>query len=178
MKQFFEQLVASENGRFSVKENKYMGGIEPGSYTFSDTYTAVFEHRGIIIELINELGHQNLGKIRCSLPKQAEKKVFSMETKGQFYQLMHRRELPILINTEFPPLYNRIEVSNPFHHLCERAKADRFEPEIKGFNKNDEYIIECVYHLAFNNKELVLIPLIQFFKTLIDFFLDNRFNYS
>lgn len=178
MKQHFEQLTTLENGRFSVKENKHMGGIHPGSYTFSDVYTAFFEYRGIVIELMNELGHQNIGTIRCTLPKQSENKVFSMETKGQFYQLIRRRERPILINADFPPLHNHIEISTPFHHLCERAKADRFEPEIKGFNKDQQYLIECVYHLAFNNKELVLIPFIQLFKSLIDFFLDDRFNYS
>ena len=166
----FEEVATQENAVFKQVDNKHNG--DRGSIIHTSTYTLKCEYRNVIIDFKNELEHQSIGVISCQLEEQPNNFEFTINTRNSFFQLLRRRQNTLKFESENSQLKKFIELNNSYAELNKRAKNDRFEPLLTGKNVNGKYVISCRYHLVFNNKELVISPLIKFFKALIDFFND------
>lgn len=171
----FEKIAAQENAVFNKVENKYHG--ENGSFIHTNTYTLECNYRDVRIGLKNEFGHQNIGTLFCQLEAQHNNFEFDIYTQRTLFQFFNRNKSALKFAEINPQLKSFIELSEAFNTLNSRAKQDRFEPKITGKNSNGKYQISSSYHLVFNNNELVISPLIRFFKALIDFFLDEGIGY-
>jgi len=167
----FEKVAAAENAVFNQIDKKYLG--EGGSYIHTSMYTLECNYRNVQIEMKNELGHQNMGMACCQFETKSKEFSFRIDTRSSLFQLFNRDKSALKISSENAFLQNAIEENKAFKALNRRAREDCFEPQIIAQNTNEKCKILCNYHLVFNNKELVVSPLIKLFKALVDIFLDG-----
>ncbi len=164
----FTNLASKQKGDFEKVDGKNL--IGDGSFLHNTKYLTSFTYKGQKIIVENELGHQNLGYAECLIPLQLENFGFEIITKSIINQLFNRKKMPLVVSCNNLRLKDYLEKSNAFSDLCHHAKKERFEPTITGQNNGDHYRILCEYSTMFNNKELVLEPISNFLKTVIDFF--------
>lgn len=168
----FEELAKLENGEFTQENNRFRA--HDGELIFSSTYALSFQYREVEFAVRNEVGHQDIGNISCKLALQAERMEFEIESTSGLTLLFNRRAEALKIQNKYPPFCNFVELNRAYVYLRDYAKESRFSPTIVGKNSNGSFNIDCEYSLYFKQKDLVLVKLIDFLKSLIDFLKDHR----
>ena len=165
----FSSLASKQNGNFQKKDGKYH--IGDGSFLHNTNYSTSFNYKNSEVIVKNELGHQNLGFAECIISLQPNNSEFEITTRSIISQIFNRKKTPLIVSCNDLRLKDYIEKSEAFLNLCLHAKKEKFEPTITGKNNtNNNFTILCEYSVLFRNKELVLEPISEFLKSIVDFF--------
>ena len=166
MEEIFKLISIEENGEFILDGRKYSVGA--GARITVSTYELTIPYKNYSISIRNELGNGNLGKIKAEL-RGFSIPIFEITSRSHFWRLFNRKSNLLKINCEntfFSKILQKILLDTGLEKI---SQDNLFEPRIYNFNTNGVMNLVCDYHLEFEDKEGVLRPLIQFYKSLIDY---------
>jgi hypothetical protein len=166
-----KEVAERVKGDFSHVEDKLNG--PSGTRIHYSIYTIKCEYKSQQIIIENQFGYQDLGTFTCALPLVAHMDEFRIETMSARRQLFNPKKLAIKINASDPGFEKHIRSLDSFNELSQRATRQQFEPLVKGYLKDDVFILWCGYHLIFKHQEKVIEPLLRFFYDLIDYYLSE-----
>ncbi len=175
MIEVFQEISREENCELKVKHGSSFSKIISFS-PFTDEYkgrkikflSLRINYRNQIIDVLNEIGDIKLGKINCTLTKKLKLPEFKIGNRNRFLNLINRNVNLLKINCDNKDFENYIQNSLIELGLEEIAEDSQFEPTINGKQK-ENYEVTTIYSLSFDRKKDVIKPLINFYKSLIDF---------
>lgn len=162
----FRRIAEKENGDYKLTEEVYPG--ELGARIKVSTHQLRIEYKGHEIYIENEFGNTNLGKVHCSFSRRARIPEFEIFTRTQFWKLFNRKA--DIIEIKCPDQdFTAFAKKHLFDcKLEEIAQKSLFQPQIKGILHENGTNVNLNYHLAFDDKEKALEPIICFFKSLVN----------
>jgi hypothetical protein len=169
MRELFNKIHKIEGGVLDITRDSQFSGREVGVREDQEKYHLVFNYNGITININCGLGLQSVARITCVLPKSNELNNFEISTKSHLSLLFSSNKNRFKIETQNNILSKMIANNLSYKELQSISKQTKFQPLIMGTTKNKTYTITTEYHLIFDERNETFIPLIQFFKDLIDY---------
>jgi len=102
------------------------------------------------------------------LPISIKQTDFSIRTRSNFFKLFNNKEKSFIITCKNARLNKVISTNSSLQNLAYFTSKTQFELMVYAKIKNNKYKINTEYNLIFENREKVVIFLIQFYKDLID----------
>jgi len=164
MKKFFLELSKIENGEYKYKEQIISTGM--GSRSPYDVHILKINYKDQQIIIKNEIGTANIGSVLCELPISIKQTEFSIRTRSHFFKLFSKDENAFIIKCLNDNLKNYFHTN--LNALEKYTLETQFELSINGALNNSRFEIITEYNLIFENREKVLIALIQLYKDLIN----------
>lgn len=159
-----------EGGVLDITRGSQLSGRGFGAREDQEEYHLAFNYNGITISVNCGLGLQSVARITCVLPKSNELNNFEISTRSHLSLLFSSNKNRLKIETQNNILSKMIENNLSYKELESISKRTKFQPLIMGTTKNQTYTIITEYHLIFDERNETFIPLIQFYKDLIDYF--------
>lgn len=94
--------------------------------------------------------------------------MFQIERRNHFDLLFRRKKNPWKIKCTDDLLLHKLQTILRTSGIDDLADQEAFEPTITGEVIDGSYSIHAIYSIAFNRKEESIMPMINFFKQLID----------
>jgi len=170
----FREVSKQVNGKYQIKDSKYSVGITSGSVMPVTIHLLRVEYKMNIIDVSYEFGNANVAQILLSTPLNSRLKDVTLNTKSHLGRLFSRNKHPWHIKCKDQTLKDVIERSLDHTGLKHIANNSAFEPEIIGKIDGGRYLLETRFYLGFDNKEESLLPLINFYKFIVDFATTGR----
>lgn len=166
MNEVFEEIAKQENCEFKTHAEKY--AIPNGTRFFVYHYFLKIEYKNHFINITNELGNHNMGKMEMALMPTENIAECSITSRSPFARLFNKK-LNMLKVECVDPVFNKYLQDLLFSTNLENlARENRFEPRISfSLNQNNDMLLTTDYHLEFNNKKDVLLSLIKFYKAIV-----------
>ncbi|MFA7445943.1 MAG: hypothetical protein WCY89_08350 [Flavobacteriaceae bacterium] len=154
-----------ENSKFSYSDYKV---DSPGfSKIAASIYNLHVNYKEHIIYVKNELGHQNLGRVEVQLDKRLPE--FKISNTNHFVNLFLRKKNILKVTCKNHSFKKFLEQKLIELNLEKIAKESLFEPEIYNVFERNAMKIITTYHLQFDNKTAPIQPLVNLYKSLIDY---------
>ena len=166
MNDFFLELSKKEGGKYHFKNDNVASGI--GSRSPYKVHSLIINYNNHSIKIKNEIGLRNVGSISCKLPIRNNQTEFSIRTRNHFFKLFKKDKKSFIIKCENESFKKSISDNISLHNLEKYTFNTQFELAVYGKADNSEYEIKTEYNLIFENRENVLLALIQFYKDLIN----------
>ena len=154
-----------ENAIFSFNDFK-VGGVGGSRMTISE-YHIEIPYKNMIINVSNELGNHNLGKVDVTLSN-CNFHSFEITSRNHFMSLFSRKKEMLKISCTNNTFKNTLQNTAIASGLEKIAKQNAFEPHIASNYTNGKWNVSTKYHLEFEDKIGALKALIDFHKLLID----------
>lgn len=167
MHDLFTNIAKEENCEVYIGDEKF-GDKLSGTFLVESTFQLKINYKGKNILIQHTLGAHGMAEITVELPKQSNGMKFTITTKSHFSTLFSRNKDRVKITCKDSSLVKFFEENDSIKSIKEICKEAEFEPYITGSNENDSFKIRTDYHLLFEQRNLVLRPLINFYKALID----------
>jgi len=162
---FFLELSKKESGKYYFKDDTVASGI--GSRSPYKVYNLNIDYKNHKIQIKNEIGLRNVGSISCKLPVSSKQKEFSIRTRNHFFKLFRKDKKSFIIKCKNEHFKKSISDNLSLCNLEKYTFNTQFELTVYGKGDYNGYEIKTEYNLIFENRENVLIALIQFYKDLI-----------
>ena len=162
----FLELSKSLNGNYSNRTTIYRG--HQSSSLPVTIHTFHFTYKEILITFIYDLGNSYIAEISCKLIPKRLTPDFEVEKEGHFIMLFRRNKNPWSIQSSNEMFANKIKMIIESSGIEQLANDVAFEPSISGKFIEKEYRIFTRYYLGFDKYEDSILPLIDFYKKLID----------
>ena len=169
IKSKFIEISNLLNCKYEVKDFIVEGSL--GSKLPITIHNLQVAHKGIFINIKYEFGNSNVGEIKIKIRTENKLTEFEVGTTDNFLRLITFEKRIWKIKCKNINIENHLIKSLKSFGLTQMAQETTFEPQIIGKNENDSYIIYTKFYLGFNNKENSLLPMIEFHKNLIDFYI-------
>ena len=126
-------------------------------------------YKGQLIQIMFDLCEFDVAEASTVLFPETETFEFEIEPRGQLARLLFKRKCGWTIKCIDEEMRIGIENQIISSKLDQLIDQTRFEPFITGKFEKFGYKIHTKYSLAFNNKEESVLPMINFYKGMIDF---------
>lgn len=169
MEKQYQKLAESfERSTFDFMDKKVVGNTNHvNSIIHISVYNLNIEYKNTNIEIRNELGNHNLGKINCILPSN-KIPPFKITTNNHFYNLFFKKKTLFKVRCENENFKSNLEQFLVNSGMNEIAKESSFQPTIQLIYKDKQAFLQTDYHLEFDDKIGALHALIYFYQNLID----------
>ncbi len=127
------------------------------------------EYKSTIIDVQFELGNTNVAQFVCLMHSKRELHPLTLTTKSHLIRLFSINKYPWVIKCDDKSTKALVENSLEQFGLNALGKKYAFEPDIDIQKSGQKYIVKTKYYLGFDNKEDSLLPMVLFYKGLIDF---------
>ena len=164
---YFEEARKELRGKYWTEPSDHSAEMR-GEAIFQE-HILTFLHNKFEVRLSMDFGLRERGTVFCQLPIRPDYFFFSIQSNSPWQQLLLRKK-PLEIECENPSVIEKIEESQEFVTLSQMAKKVKFEPEFNGNNRAHGFEIHCSFHLKFDEQGEVIIPIVNFYKRLIDIF--------
>lgn len=168
----FREVSKKVNGQYQIKDSKYSVGT--GSVIPVTIHLLRVEYKMNVIDVSYEFGNSNVAQILLSIPLNSRLKDVKLSTKSHLGRLFSRNKHPWRITCKDQKLKEVLERSLDHAGLKHIADNSAFEPELVGKTDGGCYLLETRFYLGFDNKEESLLPVINFYKSIIDFAATGR----
>jgi len=125
-------------------------------------------YKGHTIIAKYEFGNHNVGEIFTTIKKANKKYFFKLKKNSHFKLLFSKNKFSLKVIIESNQNQRRIEGILSESGLEQIAKETSFNPEIKFITKGLETEVKTHFYLGFKNKEKSILPVINFYKDLIN----------
>jgi len=147
-KEFFKQLAEKENGKFYFKDENIAFGN--GTRSPNITYAVEFGFKGNHFLIYNRTGTAYVANIICKLSKLIQPIEFKINNISHFHNLFVRRKSRLRVIADNQNIKHFLLQNENFKSLQKIADLKKFSPFI--FCRLDnEWIINCEYHLEFDD---------------------------
>ncbi len=170
MRELFKKIQLEEDAFLDITREKVSNGRVIGGRAEQEYYSLKFKYNECPIIMDCMLGQQSVARITCLLPKNNDLHNFSIATRSHIAVLFWAYKNRFTLETEDSMLSKFIKHNAAYKELNALSKRTKFQPAITGINKGDSYILLTEYHLFFPQRNESFMPLIQFYKDLIDYF--------
>jgi hypothetical protein len=166
MNNFFEKIAEKESGEYYFNNEIVSSGI--GSRTPYNIHLLDIVFKNQKIQIKNEIGLGNIGSVSCKLPLNSGLYDFSIRTRSHFFKLFVKDKKSFIIKCNNEKFKKTISENLSIKKLQGYTLNTQFELMIYcKINENSHEII-TEYNIIYENRENVLIELIQFYKYLIN----------
>lgn len=177
MTALFQELAQKENGAYRIRyETNYspkwygVGMYENGKRISS--IILIIAHRGRIIKLKYALADHNFATIQCYLDSGLPE--LEIKSSSHYSRIFNKKKNILKVHCSNTKFKAYIEESLIQLGIEQIARNNLFEPCVVGKNITGEYSLITTYHLAFEEKQKELEPIINFYKRIIDFSLQHK----
>lgn len=122
---------------------------------------------GTSIDLRYDLGNHNTAEVSASIETKSKIPEIEILTRSHFSRLFSLKKNAWKIKCSSERLKLNFIQMLKNSGLTKIANTEGFEPEIKAQFKDEKYSIHTQYYLGFNGKENSIVPMIEFYKSLI-----------
>jgi len=129
------------------------------------------EYKNQLIIVTNEIGDAQVGKFRCKIDLNSAIPNFSLTTRSHYLRLLNPGLSTIKISCKDSEFKEYISQKLSQHNIESIARSSQFFPKMNAV-QNDRYEISLDYSLIFNQKKEVVKPIIEFYKSLIDYIVE------
>jgi len=167
MHDLFTNIAEEENCELYIGDEKF-GDKLRGTFIVESTYQLKINDKNKNILIQHTLGAHEMAEITVELPKQSDSMKFTIATKSHISTLFSRNKDRVKItckNLSSAKFFEENDSMKLIRAICIEAE---FEPYITGSNENGSFKIRTDYHLLFEQRNLVLRPLINLCKALIN----------
>lgn len=166
MKDFFSQIANKENGKLLIIDEpvKQYNGAHYYKYCFELS----IPYQDTTIKIDNSLSPNPFGIYRAELNLKNQCFKFELDTKSQFRTYLSLNKTRIKLKCKNGNLKDFLKSDKSIKRIEEIIETTQFEPLITGRYENDKYIITSEYHMLMTDKTMVIEPMIEFFKSIID----------
>ena len=139
-----------------------------GTRIFVYHYFLKIAYKNHIINITNELGNHNMGKIEMAIIPTENISEFIITSRSIYVRLFNKK-LNILKVECKDSTFNKYLQDLLFSTNLENlARENRFQPQIScSLNQSKDMLLTTDYHLEFNSKKDVLLSLIKFYKAIV-----------
>jgi len=166
MNDFFLDLSKKENGKYHFNNETVSAGN--GSRSPYNIHLLNLNYKNQKIQIKNEIGLGNIGSVSCIIPRSNKLSEFSIRTRSHFFKLFRKDKKSFIIKCQDEKLKDFISKNISLSHLQEYTLNTQFELIIHCTIDNNRYEINAEYNIIFENRENVVLALIQFYKDLIN----------
>ena len=167
MKTVFENVAKELQCTYECKDDKYTGFNR--SLATVSTHQLSIEYKDCIIDVQYEFGKTNLAEIKTTIKSDQRLFGFSVRSGNHFVRLFTKKGEMLKVKTENKGLKVEILKLLKDNNLEKMANDTAFEPEIDSKFLDGHYIIDTKFYLGFDNKEDSIIPIVNFYKGMIDY---------
>ncbi|WP_299097911.1 hypothetical protein [uncultured Winogradskyella sp.] len=172
IKEAFQKLADEYQTIYHLIKKRVIGIDNSASEI--DIYKIKIPYQQHTIHIKYEFGNHNMAVIETTLIPKTIIPNIELTTRSHFSRLLSFKAKRWSIKSSNRLLERTILENLKATQLTELAEKDAFEPIIKGYQKNENYILNTQFYLGFNNKEKTLVPIITFYKNMIDY-LDRNY---
>lgn len=163
---YFIQLEGTlENCKTNVVHEKFAAG---GSRVPVSLYELLHEYKGHTIELVYELGNHNLARVEVNLGA-VRLPFFLITNKSHFSRLFSSKGNILKVECKHPQFKKYLEEILISTGLEQIARDNLFEPRIETKTEKNEVKIIAGFYLGFEDKIGTILPLLDFYKQIIDY---------
>ncbi len=163
----FEEVSKEVNGIYKIKDSKHSAGM--GSKMPVTEHFLRVDYKSNIIDVKYEFGNTNVAQIVSSIQCKRSLTSITLSTKSHFGRLFSKSKHPWKIKCKDDNVKVLFEETLEHNGLKRIAEEKAFEPEIEGHLDGKTYTLKTKFYLGFDNKEESLLPLINFYKGIIDY---------
>lgn len=120
------------------------------------------------IHILYELGRLNIANVSAIVAPHEQKENFDIETSNHLKRFFSKKKPPWIIRSKDALLCKNLDDFLSQSNLTSMAKKTLFEPKIEGRMNENSYNILSHFHLEFSKKEESILPIINFYKLMID----------
>ena len=174
---FFKKLAKIEGGTFYFKDKDIPSGNGLGVRSPNVTYLVKFNYKGHNFSVMNSTGNSFVGIITCNFSSTLMITDFKLDTISHFKNLFLRRKSRFKITSDNKNIKTFLLANKSLDKLNVIAKKEAFDPIIV-CESNESKSITTKYHLEFDDWTVVVEPIIELYKNLIDEFEKGYLNIS
>ncbi len=163
----FQEIATEVNGIYKINDAKYNGG-RSGVIPVTEHLLRV-EYKSNIIDVKYEFGNTNVAQVVSTFQCKRILTPFQLSTKSHFGRLFSKNKSPWKVkchDKEVKYLFERLLNSAGLKQMAEERA---FEPELIGTLAGQKYTLKTKFYLGFDDKEESLLPMINFYKMVIDY---------
>ncbi len=123
-----------------------------------------------LIEMEYEFGNTNIATIKCKLSSKKKHYFFSLKKMNHIKKLFSKQKNSLKVINPDQNIRLKIEEILNKTGLEKIAQDTLFEPKVEFKSSENEIKIITKFYLGFDNKENSIVPIIDFYKKLIDIF--------
>jgi hypothetical protein len=174
MKEVFREIAKKENGKLFIKDEIVSMGM--GERSPNAIYTIRLLYRDVEITVLNEVGTTAIGTITCQFPFDIDVPIFELETRSNFFTLFRGQQNRFRITCKNTKFRNYLweQISNP--DILNFVKKYQFEPYLECRESIGEKTMKTEYNLLFEDWPIVISPLLNLNKRIIDWVMDQQIN--
>jgi hypothetical protein len=169
VRELFKKIQVQENASLDITSNTE-GGRGIGVREEQETYDLKIKYNGCTIKIACGLGRQSAAIITCVISQNNTINNFEITTRNHLAILFSSNKNRFTLETEDSILQKFIENNTAYQELHAVSKRTKFLPTITGTNNEESYKLLTEYDLFFDQRNETFMPLIQFYKDLIDYF--------
>ncbi len=166
-KKFFKNVAEKENGTFYFKDESIHIGA--GVRSPNVLYLVKFKYRDNEISVMNRTGTAFIGEIECKLSPTLQPIEFELTSISHIINLFFRKKSRFRIKSNNENIKYFLNNNVALKTLNEIAQRESFSPYIV-CDLNGNKRITTEYNLEFDDWTLVVEPIIELYKNLIDEF--------
>lgn len=163
---FMELANTLENAKVNVVHEKFAS--DRGSRLTVSLYELFCEYKGHKIELVYELGSHNLAKVEVGLSA-SRVPLFLITNKSHFSRLFSFKGNILKVECRDPQFKKYLEEILHATGLEQIARDNLFEPRIEVKTEAHGVKIITGFYLGFEDKAGAVLPLLDFYKRIIDY---------
>lgn len=167
MEHIFEEIAKEQNTTYTPQRSVYYAGSEGND--FQNHYRLDIKHKGETIIVTNMLGAQSYGRINLEINNSTFQYPFKITTIDHLEALIFFKKDRMKIKCKDISLKVFLDRSQDLDDMKYFLKATTFSPTIEGKFKDGTYTILTEYHINFPERGEVIRPLIDLYKSLIDY---------
>lgn len=162
----FQEISQELNGNYQHETKKYNGGM--GARLPVTLHRLDIDYNGSSIDVKYEFGNLNLGKFLCTIKSGKRIPDFKIETRSNLGRLFTKGRSPWKIKCSDGLLAEKIKLFLKETDLEKIVQETSFEPSIIGETDQTGFNVKMQFYLGFENKEESILPIINFYKKMID----------
>ena len=167
IEEYFIQLSKTlDNCKANVVHQKFASS--PGAKVHISIYELFYVYKNHQIELVYELGNHDLAKVEVNLSSDRIPS-FQITNNSHFSRLFFSKRNMLKVECKNPQFKKFLEEILITTGLEQIARDNLFEPRIVTEIIKNEHKIALGFYLGFEDKIGVVIPLLEFYKHLIDY---------
>jgi hypothetical protein len=170
-KEFFEQLAEKENGTFYFQDKDI--AIGNGVRSPNVTHKVKFNYKDNQFVLFFRNGTTFTGSIICRLSESLNPIEFELGTRSHLQRLFSRRKNSFIVKSKDKGVQDFFNQNKAFKSLSNVAINEQFYPLIN-CQFDQQWSINCLYPLRFENWTKVIEAIIELFKNLIDHLFNTK----
>lgn len=164
----FIEVSEKVDGIYKREDASYKLDLQGSTMPVTKHFLRV-DYKSNIIDIQYEFGNTNVAQVVSSIRSKRALHPLKLTTKSHLGRLFSRSKHPWTIKCKDSNTKTIIENTLEQSGLKELAEERAFEPDVEILPEGQFYKVKTHFYLGFDNKEDSLLPVVNFYKKLIDF---------